>query len=287
MRLSDIAVFFSMLCFLSSCRTDIELDSKDSDKTYLVVDGMITSEAKSHCITLSTSSPFFGETTYNPITKAEVTLSDGSDQILLKEKKSGEYYTQEDWSGVPGKTYTLTVKTEQDNVSGVYKAVSTMPEAGAGYGRMDYFYDKDTQSWEFEVWMRDFPDIISYYVIFCELNGKRLQGMLGILNGDSYLDGFYINGGVFFSLGVRWDGYLKEPLKKGDVVTLYVCCAPKDYYDFTYAISVNTQLSLPLLTPPPANCPTNVSSDGLGFFSACYVEPLSVTITDPYKPYTE
>jgi len=287
MRLSHIAIFLSLSCFLPACRADLELDTKNSDKTYLVVDGMITSEAKSHRIELSTSYPFFGKTSYCPVTKAEVVLSDGTESIVLTQRGGGKYFTPEDWCGVPGTTYTLTVRTEQEEVSGVYQAVSTMPEAGAKYTGMDYSYDKDTKSWRFKVWLDDYPGIISNYVIFCELNGYRIQRMFGTLSGNSYLDGFHMDGSVFFTLSVGWEGMLKEPLKKGDVITLYICCAPKDYYDFVYALSLTSWPSVPLVMPQPANCPTNVNPNALGFFSACYTEPLSVTITDPFKPDSE
>lgn len=287
MKLSHIysaAIIISSHCLLSSCEADLELNVQDADKTYLVVDGMITNEAKAHCIRLSTTYPYFGKPGSHPVKGAEVVISDGTESIELTEKQDGEYYTPENWSALYGKTYTLTVSTDQEGVAGVYQAESTMPEPGGRYEKLDYYYEKDSETWVFKGWFQDYPEIISYYVISTELNGQRLNSVFGVQNGNSYFNGVYLNGVKLVSLKATKDGGLDKPLETGDFFTLYQYCAPKAYYDFVSAVGDNTQISLPVLMPQPANCPTNISGGALGFFSVCYVEPLSVTITDPYKP---
>jgi len=283
-HISSAAIIISSICLLSSCEADLELNVQNADKTYLVVDGMITNEAKAHCIRLSTTRPYFGKSEPNPVKGANVIISDGTESIELTERQGGEYYTPANWSALYGKTYTLSVSTDQEGVAGVYHAESTMPEAGGRYEKLDYYYEKDSEMWVFKVWFQDYPGIFSNYVIHVGLNGQLLQSMFGIQSGRSFMDGVYLNGVEFFALKTGEGGQLDKPLETGDVITLYMACASKVYYDFVSAVSDNTQISLPVLMPQPANCPTNISGGALGFFSVCYVEPLSVTITDPYKP---
>jgi len=280
----SIATLINSLCFLSSCEADLELNVQNADRTYLVVDGMITNEAKAHCIRLSTSYPYFGKSGSLPVKGAEVVISDGTESIELTEKQDGEYYTPANWSALYGKTYTLSVSTDQEGVAGVYHAESTMPEPGGRYEKLDYYYDKDSESWITKVWFQDYPGIISNYVINLGLNGQLLQSVYTVQRGDSYFDGMYLNGTVYVSLKAGEGGQLDKPLQTGDVLTLYQYCAPKSYYDFVYTKFHTTLPTLPLIVPQPANCQTNISGGALGFFSACYVEPLSVTITDPFKP---
>ena len=76
-------------------------------------------------------------------------------------------------------------------------------------------------------------------------------------------------------------------LEKDDVITLEAYTLQKDYFAYLVAVALNGTLSsIPLFSPQPANCPTNIRGDhALGYFAVCPVASASVTVDDPLRPY--
>lgn len=85
----------------------------DSNAEYLIVEGMLTTKAKSHEIRITRSSRFITETFMDlnrPVTGARVFISDefGAGVILI-ERGNGYYDTPADYFGEIGKKYTLEI----------------------------------------------------------------------------------------------------------------------------------------------------------------------------------
>src|SRR3990172_10465254 len=98
------------ILFLLSCEEIMEVDFSGDSTRNLVVEGAITTDLKSHGVTLSYTGDFFRKTEKEMATGAEVSITDGENVFILTEESAGEYVTESNVQGETGKSYTLTIK---------------------------------------------------------------------------------------------------------------------------------------------------------------------------------
>ncbi len=108
----NIFLICSSLMFISSGCTDIYDPELLVDKSFLVVEGLITDEPGFHKIKLSMTNVFGEEFKQNHVKNADLRIVDSNNNnINLKEKSDGNYYTPDDFTGNIEETYTLHIET--------------------------------------------------------------------------------------------------------------------------------------------------------------------------------
>jgi hypothetical protein len=105
-----------ILGIITSCK-ELYDPKIDTVGTRLVVDGLITDEAKSYSIKLTKALPFNNNgdmNVYTSVSKAKVTVSDdcGYTYHFIEIDSGGVYMSDPaEFIGVPGRSYTLSIKT--------------------------------------------------------------------------------------------------------------------------------------------------------------------------------
>jgi len=248
---------------------NLEVDQKDID--LLVVDGSITNDTMEHMIRLTMAGNYFLNQPAEKVSGAIVTVSEGDNTFLFSEKTvgSGEYYSEPDVYGIPGRTYQLSISLpEPVNGTTQYSAVCKMetinPVDSIGLKRWDDigingFY-------EVKIYVLDPPET-NFYSFRTILNSRLLTDTITelFITDDRLYNGNYTNG-----IGVQFfdQSNPDETFHSGDTVTLVTSSITRSYYQFLIAVQTETSPKVPLFSGPPANAAGNISNGAVGFFTA-------------------
>ncbi len=257
-----------VLLLAVSCTERITLDL-DSTYSRLVVEGQITTVATTHQIKLSRTLDFYSTQAPQPVTGAQVTLSDGKSSIVLNENKQqqGTYETPLRFAGTVGTTYKLNIRLNEE--IGGYKNYEASclirPTEQPDHIKLAYHSGWNGGTWEIRLYARD-PQTDDFYMFHVYRNRVLLTDTLSkvFVIDDRFFNGNYANGvGVAFIGGNN----PRERLVKGDTVTLMVANITKEYAKFIQAVQ-SERFHVPLFGGPPANVQGNVSNGAIGFFAA-------------------
>lgn len=294
------------LAVLAACTEKTDLRSEGEYNEYLAVDATLTDRAEDpQRVYLSRTVPYFGEAGDHAaaaVEKALVTVADGTETVRFNEVEPGVYEAPSGYAAQAGRNYRLRIEEGDD----VYEAEASMPEAGFRLEAIDYAWAgnktmKVDSLWTVAIWGEDKPQASFYYVTI-GVNDLFYPFSLSEVMDDKYFNGNVVNGFPITSLMQVHQmqtlyGDCFKYLETGDVITLQALTLSKDYFDYLVAVTLNGTLSsIPLFSPQPANCPTNLrkltgSSDGgrgdhvAGYFAVCPVVSSSVTVDDPLRPY--
>ena len=301
-----------MLGAIFSCSEPIKVHTQEMDKTYLVVEGLITDQPElEQFVKLSVSVPYLAPETGIPyVSDAEVVVSDGTTEYLFEEQevtpdperpdeteKTGVYLAPEGFRAQSGRKYSLAVKATVEGESHQYSAKAEMPAIGCSLEKIDYSYNGNTQQkmdslWTVLMWARDYAASEGRYLIRLAVNGHRIPLGSCLMMEDKYFNGKQIEAfpvGLLSQTAANQKKYGESAkfLEEGDVLTADVYILAPEYYSFMAKIQGDGggTNNMPLMSSQPANPPTNLSGDGdvMGFFAACAVVSASCTVTDPYQ----
>lgn len=260
-----------------SCRENFELDP---GQTYprLCVEGYMTTDTARHMVRLAKSRALNDTTPFQKVSDANVTISDGSNVYELKEDSSekGTYYTDSTVYGVPGRTYTLSIKNVDVNNDGVmeeYSAQSQLYSVNPIDSFIIYYNNKvaDMKGWSLNLYALD-PGGRNFYLIKARRNGIMLS--------DSIYKFSFANNLGFE--GQHYKGFqayfIKEntstKLVEGDVITLEMSRITEEYYNFIVDYITEYYPKIPIFSGPSANVSTNLSpkDKACGFFAAYSIQ---------------
>ena len=290
-----------VLCImvLTGCSEEVDVHTRSMDRSYLVVEAMLTDRADQLQKVLLTESIDYFEMEQPPVVAgAKVSISDGKDTYPYTEYPSGSgcYVGPEGFHGTPGTTYRLSIDASVGGKQNHYEAVSTMEEPGFEVQAVDYMYLGKTNPqadslWTVAVWGQDSPHT-SYYYVSAQLNEAVFPLGLSLVMDDKYFNGQKV---ICFPITTLYQteatqkqyGDCGKYLETGDVFTLNVYSVPKEYYTFYMGfVSSSVGAAVPMLQSQPSNCPTNITGgDAVGFFIACSSSSASVVIDDPFRPF--
>ncbi len=115
-RLKALVLFLLLALLFAACR-DIYEPELSVHQRFTVVEGLITDEEGPHRIRLSRSNVFGDQTNPEAMRDARVLLTNShNDTIPLQEASPGEYFTPQNFKGVPGETYVLNIETNNGTV---------------------------------------------------------------------------------------------------------------------------------------------------------------------------
>jgi len=266
-----ILFFITAILTVQGCTEEIDL-KLDSTYPRLVVEGMITTDTAFQYVRLSKSGDFFVDEVLPGVTGAEVTLSDGTGELLLNESdvQRGVYVTPFAYHGIPGRTYTLTignVDIDNDGKYETYKAESYMHPV-SDVDSVKLLYEDSWDFWKVLLYAEEPPGLMpDYYMFSLFVNDTLFTDQLTEVTifDDRFIDGTYANGVWVHSFYNDDDEYA---LSVGDTVTLRMSCIDESFYKYVVALQEETRTSIPLFSGPPANLPGNISNGALGYFTA-------------------
>ena len=264
-----LGIFLICITGLTSCEERIDLKLNDT-YTRIVVEGEITTEAKAHKIKLTTSSSYFYNQKAPAITGATVTISDNAGNTFLLNEipvGSGIYYTDASVQGIIGRTYTLKIDGVDINKDGKKESyfATDLLKSVAQLDSISFEKTKNHKGdsvYLINGWMHEPPSTGDYYIWKYSLNGIPQSDTV---SNQQFTDDLMVNGNNIpgFTL-------FRSKAKKGDTIVIETRSASKGYYDYLTSFMLETSWNMGGggFSGPPANIKTNVSSGGLGWFSA-------------------
>lgn len=262
------ALFFGIL----SCEETLDISFTGNSDKRLVVEGSITTDTMAHQVILSYSGDFFNTTEQEMATGAEVNITNGVDTFYLNENPAGSgiYLTEPDVYGETDKTYMLNVKLAD----------------GKAYSASDYlnpcaYVDSISQSYNYNSLMYGYGYDVMFYAQEPEPANDCYMFLIyldDVLYSDtitqvSFVDDEYVNGNYISNMAVYH--ILEEDISDSVYVTLELYSTSREFYDFMYALMLETVWKGSPWDGPPANIPTNISNEGLGYFRASDVKRTS------------
>jgi hypothetical protein len=260
--MKNIASIICIAVLITGCEKIVHLDYKDN-QSRIVIEGNITNEAGPYFVKIAKSISLENTGTYPAVDDAVVTISDdaGNSETLIPQG-NGTYHTTA-LTGIAGRTYILTVNTENQT----YTAQSTMPQQVPfdSVKAEENIFGGDT-SYNLIPVYKDSVEKGNNYRFVLWVNNKLINLQL-VQNDD-------IKNGLVNTIPLQI-GDLE--LYHGDTVTVTMQCIDKNVslYYTTLALIAD---SGPGGGTTPNNPPSNISNGALGVFSAHTAETKSVTI---------
>jgi hypothetical protein len=269
-----IALFVFALIAFFSCQKQTEWQLKNGNYDFIVVDGMLTDEAKSHIIKISRPTPNINETS-EAVSNATVTLSDGDSIYTLVEQpaNSGLYRTKSNFAAKSENAYTLNILAGGKT----YSAKTTMA-TGSYFKTLRYTKNNDDNLYKI-TWVANAynPQKPAMYEIL--IDWSAVQGY-EILNAELCKAKLY-----YYSLpSIDVTQIFAPELEKvsfpaGTIITERKYSLTSEHASFCRALLLETSWKGGLFDSAPANLPTNLSNGAIGFFSVCSVTSVSIIVS--------
>jgi hypothetical protein len=252
-----------------------EYDVKlDDTYTRLVVDAVLTDEAKAHYVKLTKTSSYFSNEAAPAVSGAMVSISDGSNTVYFNESPSGSgiYLSDSSFQGIPGTLYTLNIVLKeaiQNNKT--FSASCFLKALIHPIDSIGFKYHDRWDAWGITLYAQEPSSTGDFYMFKLYRNGKAIKERLSdvFISDDRLFNGKYTNG---IEVGYFQEEYPDQYLYPGDTVVLEMDIITKEYYDFVYALQTLTFGSTPMFGGTPANVKGNISNDALGFFAAYSID---------------
>ena len=107
--------YIAFCLLLTTCIDPFDIGDVVEGRARLVVDGLLTNEAKAHEVRVSYSSPTLSTFDAEPVINAEVVIEDeNGSQVQLSEEREGVYFTPPNFAGAVGVSYTLHIRTTEN-----------------------------------------------------------------------------------------------------------------------------------------------------------------------------
>jgi hypothetical protein len=269
-------IFFLTISIIATMYSCTEPYPVELDGSYprLVVDGAITTDTARHLVKLSKSAAYFINQPQEGVQNALVSISDGTQNFSLLEdpQNPGNYYTDPNVYGIPGRTYTLTINNvdiNNDNVFETYTASCLLnPSNKLDSIRIEFIHKFYQDHYQVSVFGQDPSEIKDIYMYRIRINGNLITDTITEVKfaDDEFFNGSYVvNQPVYYLSPTKND----ELLKEGDTIVLEQYGITKEYLDFITEILAESHGADPF-GGQPANILTNVEDKNMsyGYFGA-------------------
>lgn len=257
-------IFLMCIASFWSCQEIIQVDLNSASPN-LIIDASVSDQQGPYTAVLSQTVDFDKNSTFPPVSGALVVISDNAGNTdTLAENTPGTYQTS-NIAGIPGRTYTLTVKSKNK----IYTAISTMPLPVP----IDTIISKNRFDTKYKVLSVSFVDpkgIDNYYRLLERITYHKpdperiILPTLGTVSTDNLMDGTKIT----VSPGLN-----QPELIIGDSVLVSLECIDKNVYTFFRTATQRGNQSTTVSNPV-----SNISNGALGYFSAYTVRYYKILV---------
>jgi len=266
--LYTIYLFFVLLI---SCEKRADWTLHSENKNLIIVDGTITSEKKEHNIKLTFPVTQLNETP-QPVTGATVIISDEDSIYPLTEQPANSGIYVRKFIGCAGKHYTLLINYNNN----VYSAKTTML-AGINFQPLLYAKNKNNNLYHI-TWVANVYNAQNFAMWEILLDWSNVAGYQN-QNPDSCKARV-----LCYTLPTIDVSQVLPPeiqnisFPAGTVITERRYSLTSEYAEFIRALLSETNWQGGLFDSAHGNLPTNLSEGAAGFFAACGVISLSLTV---------
>ncbi len=264
--MKQLPFIVTSLLVLSSCEKEIDLNLDDKSGK-IVIEGNITNQPGPYYVQITKSVAFTEINQYPPITNAVVIVSDNAGQIdTLQYVADGRYKTTSLIS-IPGNTYNLQVITGSLS----YRAQSTMPQIVALDSLMlDSISIGSRVNYSLLPAFTDPLSLGNCYLFMVSISGSKDKTLQ--LFSDN------LNNGMVNQRTLMLPMNGNDNVKIGETVHVEMQCLDQSIYTYYTAVNQISGSSGSGASVTPANPPSNISNDALGYFSAHTVMASDIVI---------
>jgi len=261
MKTTVLFILIILVSGLISCKQVIDINVS-SASSLLVIEGNVTDQLGTQTVTLSRSVDYNSTNVFPTVSGAVITINESTGvNYKLTETSPGTYIVNR-LKGKTGEAYTLNVVLNGQS----YTATSIMPPAVPldSLTLVEQAFGSRTVK-TVAVNFRDPPGISNQYKFVMYINGVQVKRIF--TQNDVYTDG----NNIVIML------YQDIDLKKGDRVDVDMQCIDAPIYNYWNSLS-NQGGNGPQNSATPANPPSNISNNALGYFSAHTIQRKSTII---------
>lgn len=264
-NIQQTILFLICILLTASCTEVIQLDLRSADKQ-LVIEGSV-STLKGTVIKMTQSINFQQQNSFPPIENANVEVTDNlGNTVLLDEVEAGTY-SSSDFIGIEGRTYSLTVKTENETLSAqcqlpqkvMFKELIIEEDFSTNF----WGKSSDTLTHKITVTFDDPAGTDNFYNFIEYINEEQVSTYY---TSDKSQDGVEIE-----KVLLNKDRYLKS----GDILRIEMQCITEEIYDYLKNL---TGSETERQSSTPSNPLNNIEGAELGYFSAHSSEFKSLVI---------
>lgn len=251
---------------LLACEKVIDLPLNEADQR-VVIEAVLKDVPDSSYVLISRSGTVYQEEDFSTIDDATVKIYDEDGALFSFDHVEDGYYANDGFLVVPGQLYRLDVLADGQKYEAVCAAKSKPSIDSLSFLRISGQFgvpEEDTVNL-ISFHSVDNPDEANYYWMRIFRNGKMNSGYY--LGNDLFINGSYFEAQFFGS-----------EAKNGDTVLVEMISMDKANYNYMYGLA--NALSSGPISVSPANPPSNISNDALGFFGAYTTDTLSIIL--PY-----
>ena len=260
-----IISFIALAMVLFSCEKVIDVKLKDGDPK-INVEGFVMNGEGNNYVKLTRSASYFSSNNFEPVTAADVTITDGNGAVYILTESQPGNYTNAGLEGIPGTTYSLRIETGDE----VLTSSSTMPVdivpledlyySPPGYD--DVFVEDDESSVTFSFF--DPEPEFNYYRVRSFINGEPSDGLFGTISQDFFTDGYYEDG-------------VADIMESGDEVEIRLFNIDKANYDFFLFLENSEGAGGDPTSAAPGNPDSNIEG-GIGIFGAYTTSSATIVV---------
>src|ERR1035437_2376425 len=257
-----------MLLLFSGCQKVINVDLNEA-APHIVIEGLVSDQRGPYTVTISKSGSYFNQPVLQMVSGAQVIITDSFGTLdSLREISAGVYLTSRT-KGVPGRTYTLKVVSENQEYDGTSTMLShvdidSLPLVKSTSERLDLGGNNRN------------PNHVEIHCFFkdpVEKNFYRLKVFKNdSINTQNYrlYDDQYTNGEES-ELRVAY-------ATVGDTFRVELLSLDQSTYEYYRTLS-DLLFTNPIFGSTPANPNSNLSNGALGYFGACAVSTRTIIIS--------
>ena len=256
-----------MLLVFTGCQKVINVDLNEA-APHIVIEGLINDQRGPYTVTISKSGSYFNQPELQMVSGAQVTITDSFGTLdSLKEISAGVYLTSIT-KGVPGRTYSIKVVSENQEYDGSstmqsHVDIDSLTLVKSTSQRLDLGGDnKNPTHVEIHCFFKD-PVEKNFYRLKVFKNDS--------INTQSYrlYDDQYTNGEES-ELRVAY-------ATVGDTFRVELLSLDQSTYEYYRTLS-DLIFTNPIFGSTPANPNTNLSNGALGYFGACALSIRTIII---------
>jgi hypothetical protein len=255
------------ILLLQGCQKVINVDLNEAEP-HIVIEGLINDRRGPYTVAISKSGSYFNQPALPAVSGAQVTITDNAGtKDTLREVAPGVYLTSKT-RGIPGRTYTLKVLSEDQEFTGTSTMLShvnidSLVLIKTEGQRFDFGGNGQNETrLEIHCFFRD-PEEKNFYRVRVFKNDS--------INTQSYrlFDDQYTNGRETDLRVARAEG--------GSVYRIELLSLDSKTYGY-YRTLEDLLYTNPFFGSTPANPNTNLSNGALGYFGACAISARTITI---------
>ena len=267
-------IHIALLLILSACVKEADWSVPEDGNTYIVVDGIITSEAKTQYIFIHNNKAGLNHATI-PIRGAVVIISneDVTYQLYEDAEEAGRYITDSIVAAQMDKNYSLLILYQENIFSAQAYMVSgkTFPELSYKKNEDDELYSIDYVASSFET---EDPAMWEILVDWSSVTGYENENPYDCKKKMLFYTLPTLDVSQVFAPALEQISF-----PAGSQIDQRRYSLTPEHASFVRSLLLETSWQGGVFPSDPANVSTNLSEGALGFFGVCAMNSLSLIVT--------